>query len=201
MEFHEKLRELRKNKGLTQEELARALYVSRTAVSKWESGRGYPGIDSLRELSRFFSVTVDELICPEEMLSAAEDDKKTFTGGYLSLICGLLDVLPALLLWIPVFGGGGASPASVTLWALGGTAGWRRILFAALLGLTVLNGICGAVISRLDRPVWNRHRRVTGLALSVLCSVVFMLTRQPYPGTFCFALLVVKAVLILRARP
>ena len=40
MEFHEKLQELRKQKGLTQEELAESLYVSRNAISKWESGRG-----------------------------------------------------------------------------------------------------------------------------------------------------------------
>ena len=45
MEFSEKLQELRKSRNLTQEELAEALFVSRTAVSKWESGRGYPSID------------------------------------------------------------------------------------------------------------------------------------------------------------
>ena len=61
MEFNEKLQELRKSKGLTQEELAEALYVSRTAILKWESGRGYPSIDSLKEISKFFSVTIDEL--------------------------------------------------------------------------------------------------------------------------------------------
>lgn len=40
MEFNEKLQKLRKQRGLTQEELAEKLYVSRTAISKWESGKG-----------------------------------------------------------------------------------------------------------------------------------------------------------------
>ena len=58
MELSEKLQELRKEKGLTQEELAEALFVSRTAISKWESGRGVPNIESLKamvylKMSRF----------------------------------------------------------------------------------------------------------------------------------------------------
>lgn len=53
MEFHEKLQELRKQKNLTQEELSEILFVSRTAISKWESGRGYPSIDSLKLLQNF----------------------------------------------------------------------------------------------------------------------------------------------------
>ena len=77
MEFHEKLHELRKNRGLTQEELAEALYVSRTAISKWESGRGYPSIDSLKEISNYFSVSIDDLLSGEKLLSIAEKENKS----------------------------------------------------------------------------------------------------------------------------
>lgn len=71
MEFNEKLKELRKQKDLTQEELAEALFVSRTAISKWESGRGYPSLDSLKEIAKFFELTVDELLSGEELLTLA----------------------------------------------------------------------------------------------------------------------------------
>jgi transcriptional regulator with XRE-family HTH domain len=76
MEFNKKLQELRKQKGLTQEELAQALYVSRTAISKWESGRGYPNIESLKAIAAFFSVTVDTLLSSDEILTLAEEDGK-----------------------------------------------------------------------------------------------------------------------------
>ena len=56
MEMNEKLQELRKQKGLTQEQLAQVLIVSRTAVSKWESGRGYPNIESLKAIAKFSGV-------------------------------------------------------------------------------------------------------------------------------------------------
>ena len=71
MEFNEKLQLLRSQRGLTQEELAEKIFVSRTAVSKWESGRGYPSIDSLKELARFFEVTVDVLISEKELSEMA----------------------------------------------------------------------------------------------------------------------------------
>ena len=74
MEFNEKLQELRKQKGLTQEELAEVLFVSRTAISKWESGRGYPNIDSLKAISKFFGVTIDKLLSGDELLTIAEED-------------------------------------------------------------------------------------------------------------------------------
>lgn len=74
MEFNEKLQELRKSRGLTQEELAEALFVSRTAISKWESGRGYPSIDSLKEISRYFSVSIDVLLSGDQLIMIAEKE-------------------------------------------------------------------------------------------------------------------------------
>ena len=69
MEFNEKLQELRRQKKLTQEELAEILFVSRTAISKWESGRGYPNIESLKAIAEFFSVSVDEMLSGHELMS------------------------------------------------------------------------------------------------------------------------------------
>ncbi|MBR4169649.1 MAG: helix-turn-helix transcriptional regulator [Lachnospiraceae bacterium] len=200
MEFNEKLQELRKARSLTQEELAEALFVSRTAISKWESGRGYPNLDSLKEISRFFSVSIDELICTEEIISAAEDEKKECVDKYISLICNMLDIFLGLLLFLPVFGNGADHPASVSIYAITGLSAWIKDLFFALIGVTVLNGICGVVISRFDQPLWNRHRIVTGMVLSIAGAAVFILTRQPYAGMICLTLLVLKGLLLVRRK-
>ena len=200
MEFHEKLQELRKSKGLTQEELAEALYVSRTAVSKWESGRGYPSIDSLKEISRFFGVTIDELICPQEMMTAAEDDKRQSIGRYVSVICNAMDILTAVLLFLPVFGNGTDSPASVSLFHLTGAQPWLKTVFIAVIGIIILNGICGLVLARFNKASWNKHRLVTGMLLSVTAVGVFIAARQPYAGIVCFSILVIKTWLMVKGK-
>ncbi len=199
MEFNEKLQELRKSKGLTQEELAQAIFVSRTAVSKWESGRGYPNIDSLKGLAKFFCVTVDELISPDEIIAAAEEEKRELIGNYTSLLCHVMDVFTALLLFIPVFGNG-AEKQSVSLFVLSNTPLWIKIVYTVVISLTVLNGICGLIISRFDKPLWSKHRLITGIALSVIVCLLFIITRQPYAGVFCFAILMIKGCLICRRK-
>ena len=62
MAFSEKLYELRKKRGLSQEELAEALDVSRQAISKWESGRAMPEAGKLLTVSEYFGVSLDELM-------------------------------------------------------------------------------------------------------------------------------------------
>ena len=78
MIFSEKLQLIRKNKGLTQEELAEKLDISRQAVAKWESGQAYPDISNLIQISNLFNVTVDYLVRDQECMvnyeAAVEND-------------------------------------------------------------------------------------------------------------------------------
>ena len=99
-----------------------------------------------------------------------------------------------------MFGNGNAAPAAVTLFGLTGVHTWVKITFLILIGLTALNGLCGLILLRFDRPVWNKHRLVTGMALSVLGVAVFIAARQPYAGSFFFALLIIKTFGIMKVR-
>lgn len=103
MEFHEKLQELRKGRGLTQEELAEALFVSRTAISKWESGRGYPSIDSLKEIASYFSVSIDDLLSGEQLIFIAEKENKSNLNSVCDLLLGVVDLFSRMLIFLPLY--------------------------------------------------------------------------------------------------
>lgn len=82
MKLDEKLVHLRKEKGLTQLELAEAMSVSRQAVSKWEAGGAIPSTDKLKGLSDLFGVPVDFLLNDEEekkedVISPSKSSKDT----------------------------------------------------------------------------------------------------------------------------
>lgn len=79
MKIHEMIRKHRKERGQTQEELARYLGVSAPAVNKWEKGQSYPDITMLPVLAAYFNLSVDELLGYEPQLMK-EDIKKLYHG-------------------------------------------------------------------------------------------------------------------------
>ena len=185
MEFSQKLQQLRTARGLTQETLAEKLFVSRTAVSKWESGRGFPNIDSLKAIAAFFGVTVDELLSGEELFCVAETEVKTNKSRFTLLFCGILDCLCVLLLFLPLFRQTLPNGVqTVSLWRLNTAAPWLKITDLGLVGLTVLSGAAAISIAGLEKPEWEKCSLITGLVLTVLTLLLFVLSRQPYPGAF-----------------
>jgi len=199
MEFNEKLQNLRKQKGLTQEELAEALYVSRTAISKWESGRGYPSIDSLKEIAKYFSVTIDELLSSDEVLSIAEEDNKQKEKYFRSLVFGLLDISVLLFFFLPLFGQkAGETVRSLSLLSLNGIATYLKSVYIALVICIAVYGIMTLAFQNCQKLFWVRHRDKISLILNAASVLLFIISSQPYAGAFLFIFLAIKALMLVK---
>lgn len=80
MEFNNRLYQLRKQKGLSQEELASRLNVSRQTVSKWEVGDSTPDMEKLIAMSDLFGVSLDNLVMGKEEAQTPAAGKSEFTA-------------------------------------------------------------------------------------------------------------------------
>ena len=199
MEFNQKLQELRKKKGLTQEELAEKLYVSRTAISKWESGRGYPNIESLKAIAKFFSVTVDDLLSTDEVLTIAEEDGKEKEKRFRNMVYGLLDISSALLFFLPFFANkGGENILSASLLELVGVQPYLKAIYLAIVSITALFGITVLVLESSGVGEQVKYKTNISLILSTLSVLIFTVSNQPYAAVFVFALLVIKASMLIK---
>lgn len=201
MEFNEKLKELRKRKGLTQEELAQALYVSRTAVSKWESGRGYPSIDSLKAVAKLFSVTVDDLISGDELLNVAEEDSKQKQTRLQDMVFGLLDLSALLLLFLPFFGmKSGGDVSSVSLLSLSMAESYMRVAYLVSVIVITLSGILTLALQNCNKTVWIRNKSKISLELNAIGTLLFIISPQPYAAAYLFVFLMIKAIMLIKWR-
>ncbi len=103
--FGDKLKKLRTDNNLTQEELAGKIMVTRTAVSKWETNKGYPSIDSLKELSNLFGISIDELISDEDVQSKRlldeAESRKFYFGAIVFLGIATASALIAYFMKLP----------------------------------------------------------------------------------------------------
>ena len=199
MEFNEKLQELRKNKGLTQEELAEALYVSRTAISKWESGRGYPSIDSLKEIAKYFSVTIDELLSSDEVLSIAEEDNKQKETYFRSLVFGLLDISVLMFFFLPLFGQkANGVIQEVSLLSLNEITTYLKTAYYAIVISIAVYGILTLTFQNCQKVFWTKNRDKISLILNVAAVLLFIISSQVYAGAFLFIFLVIKALMLIK---
>ncbi len=199
MEFHEKLQQLRKQHGLTQDELAEALFVSRTAISKWESGRGFPNIESLKAISKYFSVSLDVLLSSEEVLAIAENDRKENTKNFRDFIFGLLDCGILLLLFLPLFGQrADGSVQAVSLLRLNAIQAFIKSLYYLFVFGTLLLGILTLALQNVSATGWTQYKSKASLSFSILGVFLFIISRQPYAAAFIFAFFIIKVLLLLK---
>ena len=193
MNFNEKLQQLRKQKGLTQEQLASYLYVSRTAISKWEAGKGYPNIDSLKAIAKCFDITIDELLSCNELLIAAQEENKRVKKNFFDLIYGLLDISMLMLLFLPFFAAKSEDGAkSVSLLMLTGVQPYLKIVYWAMTISTLIIGIATLALQNCVAPFWLKTKTLLSLLFGVALALLFIISLQPYAAAFTFFLLAIK---------
>ena len=201
MEFNEKLQQLRKQMGLTQEELAEALFVSRTAVSKWEQGKGYPNIESLKAIAKFFDVTIDELLSSEQVLSVAEEDNKQKRVHIRDLIFSLIDISALMFFFLPLFGEKtDGKVLEVSLLSLTAVALYIKVTFILVVALVVLWGVLMLVMQNLNSAFFAKYKCTVSFLLSVIGILLFVLCLQPYVSTVLFVFLIIKLLVFIKTR-
>ena len=201
MEFHEKLQYLRKQNQWTQEQLAEQLYVSRTAVSKWESGKGYPNIESLKAISKIFGVSIDELLSGEELLAIAEIDRKEKERTVRDLVFGLLDCGMALLLFLPFFGQKeDGIITEVSLLALNAVQPYLKTAYIIFVGVMIILGIMTLALQNCRQRLWIREKSILSLTFSAVGVCLFIVSQQPYAAVFAFVFLIIKAIMLIKRQ-
>ena len=195
MELNKKLQELRKSKGMTQEELAEALYVSRTAISKWESGRGTPSIESLKQISAFFSVSIDDLLSAEKILSLAEQEHKVNQQNRIHLWTGIIDLCSAGLIFLPLYPNAvGQTVYAVNL--LSYTNRFNRSTCMLLFLALILTGVAKTLLACLGRKKEQGFLTVSSIVLSILSVLFLTAARISYATAVAFLLLILKGTLL-----
>jgi len=197
--FGEIIKKLRTDKGLTQDELAEKIYVTRTAISKWESDRGFPNIESLKAISKYFSVSLDELLSGEEILAIAENDNKQKERTLRDLIFGLLDCGMALFLFLPFFGQKADGVIrEVSLLALYDIQTYLKTVYIAFVGIMIVLGIMTLALQNCHQRLWTQSKSVLSLSLSAGGVCLFIISQQPYAAVFVFAFLIIKTLMLIK---
>lgn len=199
MEFHEKLQELRKQRGMTQEELAKALYVSRTAVSKWESARGYPSIESLKVISGFFHISIDDLLSADTLISLAEKEKDGKICNICDLLFGMIDICFGLLAVLPLYPSvADGMIYSVSLFEYDEVKKWILFCYWIFFGFMVVMGLAKMFLAKCKVETGRRILMELSLVINGIVVIFLGVTRVPYAILISFLLFVLKGILFLQ---
>ena len=193
------LQKLRNQNKWTQEQLAEKLYVSRTAVSKWESGKGYPNIDSLKDIAKLFNKTIDELLSSEEIIDIAKKENTSNIKRTNNLIYGLLDIISILFIFLPLYAQKTENFIySVPLMSTNDIGNIIKILYIVIFSVLSLIGITELILQFIDNKKIQKVVNIISLIIESFSVLFFAISRQTYLTAIIFIILIIKIIVIIK---
>ena len=193
MELSEKIQKLRKEQGLTQEQLARRLFVSRTAVSKWETGRGTPELASLQRMAELFCVTLEQLLSHEEIVVLAQSENKEKLRAFALRMTGVMDLSTLFFQLLPLYKAERDGIFfSVPLYRLGG---WQAGVFWVMSVILALCGLAQLCVAGCEKEKAAKGIGAVAAAVHIGAILLLILCGHPYPAVLFVFLFSMKAAL------
>lgn len=199
MELSEKIQKLRKDRGLTQEQFAELLYVSRTAVSKWETGRGTPSIASLQMIAKICDIKLDELMDTNEIVAVAEMENRGSIERLVLRVDGIFSVLAVLSMFLPLYKVEvNGEFVSVPLYLF---HSWLSFLYWLFPIGMALSGFAQFISGKMGKENVGKFCGKLSTSINSLAVFVAILSGQPYPAALFLSLLLIKgAIADMRRR-
>lgn len=195
MDLSEKIQKLRKERGLTQEQFAEMLFVSRTAVSKWETGRGIPSMESLQMIAKIYGITLDELLQAEEIIAVAKKENAQNINRFASYTNGIFNIATILSILLPLY----KSEQNGIFYSLPlyQFKGWLAVFYWFFPIAIVLCGIFELLLSKSEYEKTKKSISIAGQILNICAILLLILSGQPYPAILFFVFLIIKLSIVI----
>lgn len=198
MELCKKIRKIRQDNKLTQEQFAEKMLVSRTAVSKWENGTCYPSIDSLKYMSKIFNVSLDKLLSSEEILEIAKIENKSNISKYNALLFCLLDIVRIIFIFLPLYSyKTNDFVYSVSLFNSNDIGTILKIIFMMIFMIFLVLGIVELIFNFKGN---NRLINIISMFLDSISIFVLLFTKQPYVIALMFVIFIIKIIMLTNVK-
>ena len=198
MELSKKIKQIRNDNKLTQEQFAEKMLVSRTAVSKWENGTCYPSIDSLKYMSLIFNISLDKLLSSEEILEIAKIENQSNISKYNGLLFCLLDIVRIIFIFLPLYSyKTNDFIYSVSLLNSNDLGTTLKIIFMLIFIMFLILGIIELIFNFIGN---NRLINKISMFLDVISIFVLLFTKQPYLIALMFVIFIIKIIMLFNVN-
>ena len=198
MELSKKIKQIRNENKLTQEQFAEKMLVSRTAVSKWENGTCYPSIDSLKYMSQTFKISLDKLLSNEKILEIAKIENQSNISKYNSLLFCLLDIIRIVFIFLPLYSyKTNDFIYSVSLFNSNDLNSTLKIIFMLIFIIFLVLGIIELIFNYKGN---NRFLNKISIFLDVISILVLLFTKQPYVIALMFVIFIIKTIMLVNVN-